>query len=97
MKKNRHYKSKIIVSSQWINDLLPASRKQLDIIIIFKGFSEKKINELYRDADSSINFDEFYKVYKQATEKPYSFLYIDTRNDILRQNFSHQIILKPEN
>ena len=33
LKKNRHYKSKIIISSQWLHDLLPESRKQIDVIL----------------------------------------------------------------
>jgi hypothetical protein len=89
MKKNRHYKSKLLISSQWINDLLPASRKQVDLIILFGGFSEAKVKEIYKDADSSIPFEKFYAMYKQATEKPYSFMWIDTRTDTIRQNFSH--------
>ena len=50
LKKNRHYKSKIIISSQWLHDLLPESRKQIDVYIIFAGFSMKKIEECYKDS-----------------------------------------------
>lgn len=93
LKKNRHYRAKIIISSQWVNDLLPESRKQLDLWLIFKGFPEKKMQEVYRDTDSSIGFELFYKIYRKATKKPYSFLYIDTRADQFRVNFNKQIII----
>ena len=94
MKKNRHYKSKLIISSQYLNDLLPASRKQLDIIILFKGLPEHKVKEIYKDSDISIaSFDTFYKIYKEATVKPFSFLYIDTRGDKLRMNFDKEFII----
>ena len=43
LKKNRHYRSKIIISSQWLHDLLPESRKQIALFMVFKGFPEKKI------------------------------------------------------
>ena len=42
MKKNRHFKTKLIISSQWLHDLLPESRKQLDVFIIFKKVFLKK-------------------------------------------------------
>ena len=40
LKFNRHFKAKLIISSQWLHDLLPESRKQIDLFLIFKGFSD---------------------------------------------------------
>ena len=77
LKKNRHFKAKIIISSQYLNDLLPESRKQLDYFILFRGHPKKKVEEIHRDCDASIPLDEFYDMYKFATEEPYSFLYVD--------------------
>ena len=93
LKKNRHYKTKLIISSQWVHDLLPESRKQIDLFLIFKGFSDAKMKELYKDSDSSIPFETFIEVYKKATELPYSFLYVDTRSDSFRCCFDKQFIL----
>ena len=50
LKKNRHYKSKLIISSQWIHDLLPESRKQMDVFIVFKGFTKLKMMEIYKES-----------------------------------------------
>lgn len=88
LKKNRHFKAKIILSSQYLNDLLPAARKQLDYCCLFKGHSLKKIEEVHRDLDVSIPVDEFYRVYKFATEEPFSFLYVDTVSGTFRRNFN---------
>ena len=96
MKKNRHFKTKLIISSQWVHDLLPESRKQLDLWMIFKGFPEKKMQEIHRDCDSGLPFDLFYKIYKKATKKPFSFMYIDTRSDSYRRNFDQQFIIREE-
>lgn len=93
MKKNRHFKTKLIISSQWVHDLLPESRKQLDLWMIFKGFPEKKLMEVYRDCDSSLPFETFYKIYQKATKHPFSFLFIDTRSDSYRRNFDQQFII----
>ena len=37
MKFNRHFKAKLIISSQYLNDLLPESRKQIDLWLISKA------------------------------------------------------------
>ena len=89
LKKNRHFKSKVIVSSQYLNDLEPESRKQMDYILVFKGQPQKKLDEIYRDADVAVSPEEFYEIYKSATESLYSFLYIDRGTDTFRKNFSH--------
>lgn len=93
LKKNRHFKSLVVVSSQYMNDLLPESRKQLDYFLIFKGQSLEKLKVIYTDADLSIPFEEFVAMYEDATKEPYSFLYIDSRDDSYRKCFSHKIIL----
>ena len=92
LKRNRHFNCKVIVSSQYLNDLEPASRKQMDYILVFKGQPQKKLDEIYRDADIAVSPDEFYEIYKSATESLYSFLYIDRFNDSFRRNFSHEYV-----
>lgn len=91
LKKNRHFLCKIIISSQYYHDLDPQSRKQLDYFIIFKGQPEAKLELIHKDADIPIEFDEFMKIYNIATAEPYSFLYINTRDDEFRKNFSQRI------
>jgi hypothetical protein len=88
LKMNRHIRSKVLISSQYLNDLKPESRKQMDYFIIFGSQNKEKLITLYKDADIGISFDEFEKLYKIATDEKYSFLYIDTRNDKFRKNFS---------
>ncbi|MDR3571311.1 MAG: hypothetical protein P4L81_03885 [Candidatus Pacebacteria bacterium] len=96
LKKNRHFKSKVFVSSQYMNDLFPAARKQLDYVILFRGHSQKKIDEIHRDVDIHISKEEFYYLYQFATEKPFSFLYLDVRGGTFRRNFNELIELSDE-
>lgn len=93
LKKNRHFLAMTITSSQYLNDLLPESRKQIDYFLVFKGQPEQKLDTIYKDADLSISFDEFKDIYQDATKEQYSFLYVDTRDDSFRRNFSQKIIL----
>ena len=95
IKKHRHFKTKIICSSQHINDLRPEARKNIDIFILFHGHSNDKLEELYKkNLDLRIPFDLFIKLYENATSKPYSFLYVDKNKPEFRRNFDceYQIV-----
>jgi len=94
LKKNRHFKAKIIVSSQYLNDLLPESRKQQDYFLIFKGQPKAKLEEIRRDGDVGLEEEEFRDVYQFATEERYSFLYIDTHNNTFRRNFNYLVQIR---
>jgi len=93
LKFNRHFKSKLIISSQWLHDLLPESRKQIDLFLIFRGFPVKKLAEIYKDCDSGIPFETFLKLYQKATQHKHSFLYVDSRSDSFRRNFDSEFII----
>lgn len=93
LKKNRHYKTKIICSSQYYNDLLPESRKQIDYVLIFHNIPEAKLMEIYRDCNLSVSFEDFMKMYQYATREPYSFLYVDCIKDKFRKRFDTLIRL----
>jgi hypothetical protein len=91
LKMNRHFKSRIIISTQWPNDLLPEARKQIGTWILFRSHQKEKLKEIYRDADMSIPFEEFEQIYHEVTKKPYGFLYYDAAEQQFRDGFSHQI------
>jgi hypothetical protein len=89
MKEHRHYHSKIIISTQYVHDLPPACLKQLDYCLCFKSLSDEKIKKLQGDLDLSVNPDDLLSMYKDATKKQYSFLYICARaGEEYRQNFN---------
>lgn len=88
LKTHRHYKSKVILSSQYLNDLLPEARLQLDYVLVFGGNSEEKLKALHKDIDLSIPFETFMILYTDATCEKYNFLYIDARNETFRKNFN---------
>lgn len=91
LKKNRHLRCRVVLSSQWLNDLVPAARKQCDYVLLFGGHSVPKLEEIYRDVDISVPFETFVQYYQKATHTQFSFLYIDVRGDKFRINFSVQI------
>ncbi len=77
MKANRHYKAKIICSSQYLNDCVPAQHKNFDVHLVFGGFSENKLTEIHRHVDMSIEYEKFVDLYHDATHQRYSFFYMN--------------------
>lgn len=93
LKTNRHYKAKVILSSQYFLDLTPEARKQIDYMLIYGGTSLDKLEAMYKDSDLTIPFDLFLQLYEDATKDKYNFLYVDVREDKFRKNFDKEYIL----
>jgi hypothetical protein len=96
MKQNRHFKAKIIVSTQYLKDVLPESRKQCDIWILFRGLPEAELKIIYANSSQKIPLKLFMNLYEKATEKPFSFFYIDKNNREYRRNFNEVFDLEKE-
>jgi hypothetical protein len=96
-KRNRHYKCMNIISTQWLQDLLPESLKQFDYLLLFKGLTDEKLEKVKNDADLSIDLEKLKAIYKSATSQPYCFLYIDTRVEQYRKNFNLRYNVPIEN
>ena len=92
-KTSRHYKAKVIVSSQYIHDLSNSAIKNLDYTLIFKSFNREKLMVLFEALDLSIEFETFEKLYNDATAKPFNFLYVDSRDNTYRKNFNERYLL----
>ena len=88
IKMHRHFKTKIICSSQYVNDLAPEARKNINFWLLFGGHSENKLLEVYTNCDLQIPFPLFVSLYENATEKKYSFLFVDTIHGQFRKNFN---------
>lgn len=95
LKKNRHFKCKVIISSQYFNDISLQGRKQLDYVLLYSGLanSPDKLLDIYKNLDLAVEFDVFVSLYRFATDKQFCFLYVDVRNSLFRKNFTH--VLEP--
>ena len=93
LKVNRHLKCKVILSSQYLNDLSIQARRQIDIWMCFSGLKAQKLQQIMRDCDTRLTFDQFEEVYKFCTNGKYNFMYLDTSNDMFRRNFNEKVIL----
>lgn len=98
LKKNRHFKCKVLISSQYWNDISLPGRKQIDYVLLYRGLSESldKLNEIYKNCDLAVTFDVFLALYRFATASNFHFLYIDVFNSGFRKDFTHQLLLPSE-
>jgi hypothetical protein len=87
MKKNRHLKCKVIMSTQYLHDVVPSALKQLQVWILFKGHVKEKLQKFWEQCGTQVVFETFLDLYKDATSVPYGFLYIDTVKDEFRSGF----------
>ena len=90
LKNSRHYQMVVLASSQYYLDLKPESRLQLDYFLLYKGQTEEKLEAIYKDANLSIDEEEFQRLYHDATQEPYNFLYVDARRDQFRKNYNEE-------
>jgi hypothetical protein len=89
----RHFKMKIILSSQRITDLHPDALGQMDYCLIFKSFNDETLDKLREKLDLALDKDEFKKLYEHTTKEKYNFLYIDVNHNLYRKNFNKKIEL----
>jgi hypothetical protein len=93
MKKNRHFKSKIIIASQYWNDMDLQARKQIDYVLLFQGLSKSltKLSDIYKNCDLSIPFELFVDLYRFCTSERFHFMWIDVINSKFRKDFSYKL------
>jgi hypothetical protein len=98
LKKNRHFKCKVLLSSQYFNDVALQGRKQIDYLLLYRGLAQSadKLKDIYHNCDMAVPFEVFVAVYRYATAKKFNFLYVDVVNSEFRKNFSHKIELPNE-
>ncbi len=62
-KTSRHYKAKVIVSSQYIHDLSNSCIKNLEYTLAYQSFNREKLLVLFEALDLSIEFKLFEQYY----------------------------------
>jgi hypothetical protein len=91
LKSNRHRSIMNLMSSQYFHDLNTGAMSNLDYMIVFKGQDEDKLEKIHKRLDLGIDYDTFKRYYEYAVSTPYSFMYIDIRNDEYRKNFNERL------
>ena len=93
VRKNRHFKARVYISSQFILAISPSAMSNISHFLIGKFYSEEHMKRLYNRLQLSITFPEFYSLYKEIMlKKPYSFMHI-SRDGSIRVNFDKPLQL----
>ena len=93
VRQNRHYLTKIIVSSQYLHDLPPEALDQVDVFILLGGHRKEKLEKIYAHSDAVIEKEKFLELYHNATSEPHNFFFIDKNNGKYRKNFNEEYII----
>ncbi len=98
LKKNRHFMCKVLMASQYWNDIALQARKQIDYVLLYRGLAQSmdKLTDIYKNCDLSVKFDMFLDIYRFCTKEKYHFMYIDVVNSEFRRDFSHKLELPKE-
>ena len=89
---NRHYKAKVILSTQFVTDITPGTLANLDVALLFPKIPAERIESVYAAFDlANQTPEQFAAMYARATSADHNFLYIDLRTDKFRINFDEPI------
>lgn len=93
--RNRHRRTVLIYSSQKYKDMAPIVRQNANVICLFRGMNHDNLDMIYKEIINTANmsFEEFQKIYEDATSEQYNFLYIDHDVQEFRKNLNEKYIL----
>lgn len=74
---NRHLNISIIVVSQAYKQIPRTIRVNMSNYVVFEIANQQEIKLFYEENNNSLTFQDWYDKYRQATNEPYSFLYIN--------------------
>lgn len=94
--KARHYNISLFICTQVLRALPLIARSQLSHVCYFRNPNEKELEKFVEE--TLINFtgnkQMAYQLYRDATNKPYNFLFLDIKKMKLYQNFEEEIFSK---
>ena len=93
VKQNRHYLSKVIISSQYVTDLSPDTRAMIDIWLLLGDQNDEKLKVIYEFCDPVVEYDTFKQMFEDATKEKYHFFFIDKNNGQYRKDFNTEYII----
>jgi len=98
LKMSRHLKASVYLSFQYAMDIRPEAWVQAQYCILFKSFSEEKLQHVYKYLDLSLDFEKFKELYQYVMKDNrgvnYNFLFIDVKEQLYRKNFNKELSLE---
>lgn len=91
---HRHFRTCLIISSQYFNYLRSEARINMNYLLITGSIPEKKLKDIYTEFNpGNMSWEDFFNLYAAVTSKPHTFLYISrVHKDDMRVNFNYKIV-----
>lgn len=85
--KSRHYKTNIILLSQFFKAVPKRIRSNMTGFILFKTYDKSQLASIYDEINSYLSYDDFIKLFEENTVEKYSFILIDLKNQYIKSGF----------
>lgn len=89
--KSRHYKTNIILLSQFFKAIPKRLRSNMTQFMLFKTYDKTQLNSIYEEINSYLSYDDFLKLFEDNTKEKYSFIVIDLKNQRITSGFDRVI------
>lgn len=100
IKNSRHFRTKIVLSTQGVSDVHPHVFGQMDYIAVFKNFNEDSLDFLYEKLQLGISLEEFKEIYHYVTSMKFGdnyncFLLINLPEEKFFVNLDKEVLVEP--
>ena len=75
--RHRHYSASVIMVSQAYKEIPKTVRTNFTCLLLYKIGNMKELEVIYEEFQMGLCWDDWYKLYRQATKVKYDFLFID--------------------
>lgn len=91
--KARHYKTNVMLLSQYFKAVPKKVRSNMTGYILFKTFDKTQLQSVYEEINSYLGYEDFLKLVEEHTKEPHSFIFIDLKNQRITKGF-HDTVYK---
>lgn len=96
VKRRRHYRSQIIISSQDYKDFPVSVRNLVQDWFLYGDIHPKRLTELYDYVPPTVTEEQFMEIYREATKQRHSYLHIDVTNKTMSRDDEEDLTLAPQ-
>jgi hypothetical protein len=97
--KHRHYNTSLIIVTQAYKAIPKSIRTNCNALVCFEIPNKAELKVIYEEWPENMDEEEWMRVYRQATDKPFSFLYLNNhfpRGKRAFINFEHRVRLEED-
>jgi hypothetical protein len=93
--KHRHYNTSLIIVTQAYKAIPKTIRINCDQMVVFDNANMSEVECIYEERPCDLDFKNWFKMFKYATQEPFTFLYVNDRfpkGQRAHKNFTEKIV-----